>query len=225
MDKAIVVLADGWGSKFGGINSVNYDLCIELGKLNKCKVICICVDATISNIEDAKKFNVELVSTTSIDFFGDACVDLSLHIKNIQSTNLYWIGHDVKTGFVAAKYKKKYNKGNLVVFHHMDYQEISRPRKSSVDSNNIIDHQDSVFADVDYIVSVGPKLYKVAEDRINRTNSKAKLIKFIPGLCAITPIENSTNNFSAITFGRIESDNDIVKQTILGVRAFSRYAQ
>nr|MBP9970713.1 hypothetical protein [Paludibacteraceae bacterium] len=65
----------------------------------------------------------------------------------------------------------------------------------------------------DYIFAVGPKLFESAKDRNTKTGGKAKVFEFLPGLSKIEPIIEPQNTFSAISFGRIESDNDIIKQT------------
>ena len=217
-----VFICDGWGSKYGGINSINYDFILALGDNNTQKVICLCVDANQNNIKEASEHKVTLINSTLDDIKNTQTLLLEPYLQDYTDNNLFWIGHDIKTGFWALNYKNFFKKGKLILFNHMDYNEIYKPRNDSKTSQNKKTEQENLFSKADYIFAVGPKLFESAEDRKAKTNSKAKVFNFLPGLSNIEPITDTQNTFSAISFGRIEKDNDIIKQNNLVVRSFSK---
>lgn len=222
--KTFIIFADGWGSLYGGINSLNYDFVLALGKTRKCNVICWCVNANERDIKEAQENNVKLVNITQSDFSSNNFNFLiSAHVDKIETNNLYWVGHDIKTGHQAIHCRNTTGKGKLILFNHMDYQEIYLPRKFSLKTEKRVQEQTEVFSKADYVFAVGPKLYRSAVNRKNNgTNLTTKIFEFLPGLAEIQPISVCNDMISGVTFGRIEEDNDIIKQTILAVRAFSK---
>lgn len=223
--KFFIFMCDGWGSKFGGINSINYDFVLALGDSQKCKVICLCIGATQDNIQEAKEHSVMLINTTLDDIKKTQTESLNHIISALNSNDIYWVGHDIKTGFWALNYKTCFSKGKLIIFNHMDYNEVYKPRKDSITSVNKKQEQEELFLNADYIFAVGPKLLESAIDRKKKTNGKYVVCEFLPGLSNIEPINEVQNTFCAITFGRIEPQNDIIKQTDLAIRAFTLFAE
>ncbi len=217
-----IFICDGWGSKFGGINSLNYDFVMSLGDDNTQKVICLCANANRNDIEEAKTHNVILINSTLEDIIETRNEAIEDYVEGYSDDELFWVGHDIKTGFLALNYKKSFKKGKLVLFNHMDYNETYKPRKDSKTAKSKRDEQDKLFKNADYVFAVGPKLFESAKDRKHRTKSDSKVFCFLPGLVNIEPIIDMPNLFSAISFGRIEKDNDIIKQNNLAIRAFSK---
>ncbi len=223
--KYFVFICDGWGAKYGGINSINYDFLLALGDNNTQKIICLCVDATQKNIKEAKDHNITLINSTIDDIIDTQTSLLESCLAVCKSENLFWVGHDIKTGNWALNYKNAIKKGSLILFNHMDYNETYKPRKDSKTAKAKTEEQEILFNNADYIFAVGPKLFESAKDRNTKTGGKAKVFEFLPGLSKIEPIIEPQNTFSAISFGRIESDNDIIKQNHLVVRSFSKFSK
>ncbi|MBD1919777.1 glycosyltransferase family 4 protein [Microcoleus sp. FACHB-831] len=222
MSECLVFLATAWGTRHGGINSFNYDLCKALAKLlaklghSDLKVVCIVDEGKKANEgQDAQESGVELLIVSPSD-------DLDSHIDNIRGRLLMsemkpkWvIGHDVKTGLRAIELSKYYQV-SVAVFHHMDYAsykslQVKNDEHYVVSQREILSAAHTVFA-------VGPKLKELARDIVGE---KISVIEVLPGLADIeawiTP-----SRFSAITFGRLEQENNLLKQTSLAVASFAQ---
>lgn len=72
----------------------------------------------------------------------------------------------------------------------------------------------------DLVFAVGPKLKKSAEDKLISLDS-SKVIEVIPGLEQIEPCTKPPNKFSAMVFGRLGKEDDIIKQPSAVVAAFA----
>jgi len=222
MSECLVFLATAWGTRNGGINSFNYDLCKALANLlaksghSDLKVVCIVDEGKKADEgNDAQKSGVELLIISPSD-------DLDSDIENIRARlllsemNPKWVvGHDVKTGLKAIELSKYY-KVSVAVFHHMDYAsykslQVKNDEHYVVSQREILSAADTVFA-------VGFKLKELARDIVGE---KIPVLEVLPGLADIeawaTPFR-----FSAITFGRLEQENNLLKQTSLAVASFAQ---
>lgn len=206
----LVIFADAWGPKFGGINAFNYDFIKAVGKLNRYEIICICVDATKTNVTEAKEFNIDLISITKEDF-NKFNFDFSNYSFENQT---YWIGHDCVTGPHAISCQKQYNIGEIVLFNHMDYEETAPMKDELPKVYEKIKKQNEVFKEADYIFSIGPKLFDSMQDKIIANSYKAKLFVLLPGMVENILQREISNKFSILGSGRIEKDNDRLKQIL-----------
>lgn len=85
-----------------------------------------------------------------------------------------------------------------------------------------VEKQLQVFDKADIIFSVGPKLTKSANDIAKRLGKDKKIVELIPGIASITPIDKTLEQFSAMVFGRVSTDqHDVVKQSMLAVAGFA----
>ena len=69
------------------------------------------------------------------------------------------------------------------------------------------------------VCAVGPMLLQSAEDMARETNTKT--IEVFPGLAAFNKLETPPNRFTPIVFGRIEKNNQAIKQIPLAIDAFA----
>lgn len=102
----IVFIADGWGSQYGGINSFNYDLCLNMHlslNMEEHSVICVTTGDALNEqtYENAKAKDVLLIHLAKDDFVSKKIVKKLNDQKLLQET-IWWIGHDIMTGFLAA---------------------------------------------------------------------------------------------------------------------------
>ena len=84
MTNCIVFIATSWGTRYGGINSFNYDLCVALAKLKELdlSIICIVNEGTASDIQDAHRLGVALIPSP---LQNDPKLDIDAISERLQS--------------------------------------------------------------------------------------------------------------------------------------------
>lgn len=222
----IVFVADGWGSHYGGINSFNYDLCLNMHSVlnsDEHHVICVTTGEVLSEqkFENAKNNGLILVHFAKEDFICEKIVKRLNEASLLQNT-IWWIGHDIMTGFLASRCAVVSN-GKCAIIHHMNYEAYyPYVSDSPDDTDKKVEQQLEVFNKADLIFSVGPKLTKSANDIVIKINKDIEIVELIPGIAEITPLEKNLSQFSAMVFGRVSTDqHDVVKQSMLAVMGFA----
>ncbi|MBE9126226.1 MULTISPECIES: glycosyltransferase family 4 protein [unclassified Coleofasciculus] len=227
MNECLVFFATAWGSRHGGINSFNYDLCEALAKLlaepghPNLKVVCIVNEGKYAEVEEAKSLGVELIV---IPHQAEPTLDInsvSSQLKGCEIKPVYVLGHDVHTGLRAIKLSEHINVP-VAVFHHMDYRAY-KPFQGKNDKN-LISRQENILKKADTVFAIGPKLEESAIDKIRGGEKEVRVIKVQPGLAEIKPVE-MPSRFSTITFGRLDKENGLLKQTDLAVASFGEAVQ
>lgn len=221
----IVFIADGWGSQYGGINSFNYDLCLNMHlalNMEEHSVICVTTGDALNEqtYENAKVKDVILIHFTKDDFVSKKIVK-KLNDQNLLQETIWWIGHDIMTGSLAVECAEVTH-GKCAIIHHMNYNAYyPYVSEYTSDTNKKVNQQLKVFGKADIIFSVGPKLTKSARDIAIKVGKKIKIVELIPGIADITPTEN-LEQFSVMTFGRISADqHDVIKQSMLAIKGFA----
>ena len=217
----IIFISTGWGAEYGGINSFNYDLCLAVAKKYGVAHKVVSVTSIISeSVKQAAKNNgVELIGLKEDELNrADLIIDIVQEYCHYSSM-VYWIGHDIKTGAIACECAQK--RGDKFVFiHHMDYisyyafKACNGKRASEKENEQI-----SLLKKADFVFAVGPLLRDSARKKIDE---EKKVHMLIPGLAEVEEIKNKNNKTVALTFGRVEKDNDIIKQTNLAIAGFSK---
>jgi glycosyltransferase involved in cell wall biosynthesis/8-oxo-dGTP pyrophosphatase MutT (NUDIX family) len=232
--KSLLFLADSWGYTKGGINSFNINLCKSVAAIIQpnIKVVCAVPYCTKGEHLDAETAGVSLINVhlkSEITEFQDSDMsELYLKLKKENITDVLWIiGHDVITGDDALKLKEKLIEENfcspkISIIHHMDYESYSVFKAASHPKKSIepkISHQRTLLRSADYAFGVGPYLEESAKEKVGEDVSM-----LIPGLDYLSKHTSSfnTKKFKIITFGRLDEENDIIKQTTLVVKAFGR---
>lgn len=221
----IVFIADGWGSQYGGINSFNYDLCLNMHlalNMEEHSIICVTTGDALNEqtYDNAKAKSVLLIHLAKDDFVSKNIVKKLDDQKLLQET-IWWIGHDIMTGSLAVECAEVTH-GKCAIIHHMNYNAYyPYVSEYTSDTNKKVNQQLKVFGKADIIFSVGPKLTKSARDIAIKVGKKIKIVELIPGIADITPTEN-LEQFSVMTFGRISADqHDVIKQSMLAIKGFA----
>jgi glycosyltransferase involved in cell wall biosynthesis len=224
--KAIVIIAEAWGPVNGGINVFNADFAKALGVVLKgyrIKVICV-VGELITAETDPEADNVKLLALSENPGSEIRDTRLAEHIKgklDEYSYNvLWWIGHDIRTGPLAERLKEVSGQGQLALIHHMSYSsykgyqtgEAMKAYKKDQEQRLLFNRADCTFA-------VGPLLRDSLDDLIE-AESGTKIFEIVPGLPEIKS-KSAPRKFTAITYGRLNPENDRVKQIMLGLDAFA----
>lgn len=216
----IVFIADGWGSQYGGINSFNYDLCLNMHlalDTDEHSVICVTTGDVLCDqvYENANNNGLKLVYFAKDDFVSSKIIRKLNENKMLQET-VWWIGHDIITGFYAIECAEE-TQGKCAVIHHMNYEAYypyisDRP----TDTDNKMEEQLRVFSKADIIFAVGPKLTKSANDIVIKLNKDTEIFELIPGIANIQPLEKTLTQYSAMVFGRVSTEQrDVIKQSLL----------
>lgn len=225
---AFVFFATGWGPTEGGINAVNFDLCNAMGDKSEEKssdIYCVFSGAEPLDQEKtkARMHNVTLFHVHEEDFNICNFDAVFTQIHNKEYERIYWVGHDTISGRQALECKNKTNKGKIVLFHHMHYIDYYGVAKSADVCEQKDREQRRLFCKADYAIAVGPQLYaSLVENLVVGTASLPKCGQVIPGLADIMPINGTARNPMTVLFtGRLEEDNDPIKQFTVPLLAVS----
>ena len=227
-----VFISDGWGAVSGGINCFNYELataCAHVKKNGKDLEIC-CVVPNLGEEDQGKMQEEGIIPVTLSKEAYDSPEAAQLIYGKIQNKlnrsypdrcNTFCIGHDIYSGSLSKRLADECRGWNIV-FHHMDYESYYSLVKADVKKyNEKIDLQKAVLCDADLICAVGPMLLQSAKD-IARQGEGGGVIEVFPGLAEFQPLKDYPNRFQPIVFGRVEEDNQLIKQTPLAIDAFAR---
>ncbi len=229
-----VFIANAWGAVSGGINCFNSDLtiaCARVKKNDNNTKIC-CVVPGISDDDKKMMKNEGIIPITLSKEAFSAPEASRLIFESIKKENklrhyypdccnTFYIGHDIYTGELSKRLADESDGWN-VVFHHMDYASYYLFKKPNIDDyNSKIQQQTKVLCDADLICAVGPMLAESAQDKA-RTNPDVKIIEVFPGLAEFSAIQDAPKRFSPIVFGRVEEDNQRIKQIVLAIDAFAK---
>ena len=227
----LVFFATGWGPTKGGINSFNFDLCNALGGKSRERsttIFCVCPGTTTEQEKrEADKCNVTLIDVNVDDFNNCSFDDIVSHKIQPNCKRIFWMGHDVITGKQALVCRDRYKDkiyGQAVVFHHMNYAEyyaIGAPEKTAKGEEKVFE-QKTIFKGADYAIAVGPKLLKSLEDLMTKVDSNIACKQIIPGLAEIDPIVNQMHRKTILFTGRLEEDNDPIKQYSIPIYAVGK---
>ena len=223
-----------WGKNYGGIDSINYNLIngllqlIQRDKMKEWKLRCIVTEEKLDNEVTGEWEEKGLVI---LCFKApEKSKILKRNIEKDHFTQIFFIGHDVITGEIALKLRENYKKTSLcVLFHHMDYSSYyflreDDPAKIQAKKSK----QQEIIPKADIVISIGPLLKESAYDLLldgRRSNPDEMLFELIPGMEDIVPITSIHKRHTVALFGRIEKENNAVKQIPLALQALAQYTK
>lgn len=227
-------IANGWGAVSGGINCYNYDLVIACARRKKAdhntKLCCIVPDLTSEQQNEMRENGIIPITLSGEAFISPEAVQVISHAIQKEGglrhyfpdkCNLICVGHDIYTGNLSKQLAEECGGWN-VVFHHMDYSSYYLLGKSNVSSyEKKTKEQKKILCGADLIFAVGPMLLQSAQD-ISRSASYDKCVDLFPGLAAFEALPTPPNRFNPIVFGRVEKDNQAIKQIPLAIDAFAK---
>ena len=224
---ALYLISDAWGPKYGGINAFNTDFAKHLGLAlgRRLKVGCIVLEADAKEIADAANCQVDLIpigpSPSHAEFDPARAHDIlaALQTRQLPTDNACWIGHDTVTGDVANAMVGVAQAATVALIHHMSYIDY-QPYKHGVGqaAKDKHDRQRGLFRTAHRVFGVGPLLRDRLADMLDRAPTDVGII--IPGMPEIDPRRVPTT-FTACTFGRLDPENDRIKQGRLAVAGFA----
>jgi len=134
----------------------------------------------------------------------------------------WWIGHDSITGALALECKQQWKDSRCAAVMHMsyhDYAYIKHAPENAATVTKRTELQQTVLYTADVGLAVGPLLFERLKTIRGKSNHCYMLI---PGLAALATKEATQDRLHAITFGRFDGSESLVKQAPLAVAAFAR---
>ena len=223
---SLITFATQWGSKLGGINSFNTDFLEAFGAAyyNSIQVICIVAEATDAEIKKASNSHVILLplpytpleKTFSKDQARAGIDLLKQHGISFEAERTIWLGHDRITGAAAVE-AANIAGGRSALIHHMSYDHYESFSEDSRTAYHKNQEQQKLFKQANLVFAIGPLLCDAAHDLVGGAKAVHMLI---PGLAEIE-VRSAPKTFTAFLSGRLSTDAARIKQSHLGLAAFS----
>jgi glycosyltransferase involved in cell wall biosynthesis len=222
--KTLVSFATRWGTQFGGINSFNKDLleAFAAAHHDDVQTVCVVLDASLAEIEDAKNRQIILVSLGyegSGKFPDNSADEIRQKFERVGhpiDTDLtVWLGHDRITGDVAIRSASLLG-GRSALIHHMSYDHYESFAEYSDQADKKVKQQKVLFGEADLLLAIGPLLRDALQDMMDRSD----VHMLIPGLPDIQA-KNIFRTFRGFVSGRLSEDSRKIKQGHLAIAAFS----
>ena len=224
---ALYLISNAWGPKYGGINAFNTDFAKHLGLAlgRRLKVGCIVLEADDKDIADAAKYQVDLIpigpSPGHKEFDPARAHDIlaTLQARQLPTDSARWIGHDIVTGDVANGMAGVAQDAAVVLVHHMSYIRYQGYKHGIGQvAKEKHERQRAMFNAAHRVFGVGPLLRNALVDMLDRRPEEIGMI--VPGLPEIVSRPMPTA-FTASAFGRLDPENDRIKQGRLAVAGFA----
>jgi glycosyltransferase involved in cell wall biosynthesis len=130
------------------------------------------------------------------------------------------VGHDVLTGELALAIGDVVGAQSKILICHMAYGHYIAQIRSAENAKAKALRQKSVFSKATHVFGVGPKLTDYVET-IRRTAPSTPVPEvLLPPLLERGPVTSARTSPRLLFIGRIEEENDAIKQSSLAARAF-----
>lgn len=223
-----VFIIDDWGYSKGGINVFNKLLCEAMSRLAHSKVVCVVQNVSADKERQTTENGIEILYISKENNNEKI---IAKKIKNItcKDSKIIFVGHDVQTGKMAIKCKKRFLNSKCIIIHHMAYAEyypiLNMDYEVSEAKENL---QREVLQQADMVFANGVTLEKSAQDIVG---DEVPVFRIYPGVSEVEPRKNINNTFKVVTFGRIEQgkglkkNNTIIKETYLALAAWANFTK
>lgn len=224
---ALYLLSNAWGPKAGGINAFNTDFAKALGLAlgERIPVGCVVLEADDADRIDAERSRVRLVaigkSPTHGDFDPARAYDIAnaLREQELPVDGACWVGNDIISADVALRMRDVVADATVVLIHHMSYLQYTGFKHGVGQiAKDKHERQRALFAGADRTFGVGPLLRDSLADLLPARSPEPGLI--VPGLPEVSP-RVAPKVFTACSFGRLDPENDRIKQGRLAVAGFA----
>lgn len=218
----IVFIATEWGSRGGGLNTLNTSLATSLSvAVEAARVACVVSQATPAEIADAGAKGVLLLSLNQDEreVLDGRCAEAVKSLLAARNIGPSWlVGHDVKTGWAAVGVAKLMSGSSAFVIHHMSYRDYADLKVSAGTSDDSkAQEQAQLFKLAERVGAVGPLLH----DRL-KDFARSDGYLLVPGLDELQVSETRPNQtLRCVITGRLDAEHDALKQTSLVVHAFA----
>lgn len=239
MKVVVAAIATNWGTNGGGINAFNLELVKSLAIAERKNFELLCVFPYLTKDEEANCGHyADLVVPVHRGRHAhpDKCVFQANDAKLIAaaigrkrpSCVCVLIGHDMITGPTAVSVRNLLPDSKAVVIHHMSYaayQSVKHHGAAATTSKS--DGQYDLFASADATLAVGPLLLDELKRLLAQSHPAKSQRMIVPGLVdpeahGAKVLSATLPQFEGFVAGRLDPEDDMVKQSNLSVRAFGR---
>lgn len=224
----MTLLAAEWGSKHGGVSTMNRALAINLAKLHEFKVR-VAFLVPLSTCSDQEKREAETFNVTIVEAEELPCMD-NLNWLFFPTADLKMnvvVGHDVELGRQAQVIRKSH-KCKWVQVVHTDPKELSAHKeydkatsKGQKKNEDVID----LCKIADLVMTVGPKLKGVYSGLLRGCGKEENVFEFTPGimeeLTDLQPAPNDSDTFKVLVFSRGDPEDFKQKGCDIAAGAFA----
>ena len=201
----VTILASEWGSRKGGLSTINRELAIQLAKFPEVEITFFLPQCSQEDKKAAMKHNVKIVEATplpgfeQLDWLCSPPEDLQIDII---------IGHGVKLG-KQAQIIKRSKRCKWVQVVHTDPEELGMFKNySDPISKGEEKHKTEVklCEMADHVVGVGPKLSEAFRSYLRSCQKDDNVVDFTPGVfvefAAVKQALSERQQHSVLVFGR-----------------------
>jgi hypothetical protein len=189
---------------------------------------CIVPQAGEADEDDASRHSVRLISLSlgTPNLVEEHAGQILAAMAPASDECIVWIGHDDKTGPLALALRQALPGSRAVLIHHMAFGAYQDHKKgNSAEASAKREQQRRLFRQADLCLTVGPMLRQQLEDLLQTCPGKPAVEMIVPGLAEPDPEEialrdSAPGNFVAFLAGRLGSEDERIKQAMLGVKAF-----
>ena len=223
-----VFIIDDWGYSKGGINVFNKLLCEAMSRLAHSKVVCVVQNVSADKERQTTENGIEILYISK-ENNNEKIIAKKIMNITCKDSKIIFVGHDVQTGEMAIKCKKRFLNSKCIIIHHMAYAEyypiLNMDCEVSEAKENL---QREILQQADMVFANGATLEKSAQDIVG---DEVPVFRIYPGVSEVEPRKNINNTFKVVTFGRIEQgkglkkNNTIIKETYLALAAWADFTK
>ena len=218
----VTILASEWGSRKGGLSTINRELAIQLAKYYDCKVTFFLLKCSHENNEEAKRHGISIVKAErqpgyeEVDWLSFPPQDLQIDVV---------VGHGVKLG-KQAKVIRKYHKCKWIQVLHTDPEKLGmfkcyeNPISMGEQKHHI---EVELCQRADLVVGVGPKLTEAFRKYLRWCKKDQDVFEFTPSVFAdfanIEQALDERNPRSVLVFGHGDDENFELKGFDIAARS------
>lgn len=226
----VYIVSSEWGGAKGGINVFNKSLAEALARVVRKDVHVHSVVEDASSIPTIAGGSLEFLSYSGTGEALAATIESHLATSSSTPARIIIIGHDVHTGPHAIDARDLLQTGrhdcSAGVFCHMDYAAYQRFKETPIqDVDAKARQQREVIVNADCVYAVGPLLRMAFEGLREQSGATTPIHEVIPGFPVSLARRDGGNPATALKFyfsGRIDAENDRIKNGRLALRALSK---
>ena len=218
----ITILASEWGSRKGGLSTINRELAIQLAKYYDCKVTFFLLKCSHKNEEEAKRHGISIVEAErqpgfeELDWLSFPPQDLQIDVV---------VGHGVKLG-KQAQIIRKYHKCKWIQVVHTDPEKLGMFKcyENPISKGEQKHHVEVELCQrADLVVGIGPKLTEAFRKYLRWCKKDQDVFEFTPSIFAeFVSVEQALDERkprSVLVFGRADDEDFELKGFDIAARS------
>ena len=207
----VTILASEWGSRMGGLSTVNRELAIQLAKFPGVEVTFYLPKCCDENKREALRHGISIVEAERRPGYDDELDWLSFPPENLRISVV--VGHGVKLG-KQAQFIRKSHKCKWVQVVHTDPEKLGMHKcyENPISKGGRKHHVEVELCHMaDLVVGVGPKLTEAYRKYLRWCKENQDVFEFTPGVFAdfasVQQAPDERQHRSVLVFGRGDDED------------------